>query len=69
MLRSLPIAVPPYSSANATPIRLGAPHLLRQGHRKLVSVVDLGGARRDLILRELLHRVAQSGHVFTMIKS
>src|SRR3979411_686139 len=36
-----------------------APHLGPQVARKLVAAVDLLGARRDLVLREVLHGLAQ----------
>src|SRR5580692_9873432 len=28
-------------------------------HRKLIGLVDLGGARRDLVIREIMHGLAQ----------
>jgi hypothetical protein len=43
-------------------------HLLPQVHRELVGAVDLRGARRDLGLRELLHRFAQRGDVLAVVK-
>ena len=43
-------------------------HLAPQVHRELVAAVDFGGARGDFDGGELLHRFAQRGDVFAMIK-
>ena len=43
-------------------------HLAPQVHRELVAAVDLGGARRDLGLREGAHRVAQRVDVFAELE-
>src|SRR6266702_8868970 len=36
--------------------------------RKLVAAVDLGGARRDLVLRESMHRLANRIRGFTQVE-
>ncbi len=43
-------------------------HLAPQVHRELVAAVDFGGARRDLVGRELLHGFAQGGDVFAVVE-
>ena len=42
-------------------------HLRPEIARELVAFVDLGGARRDLALREIMHRLAQHGDLVAEI--
>src|SRR5205823_4327346 len=43
-------------------------HFFPQIHRELVAAVDFRGAGRDFRCSKLLHRFAQRGDVFAMIK-
>ena len=43
-------------------------HLAPQVHRELVARVDLGRARRDLLLRKMLHCIAQCVDLFAKLK-
>ena len=43
-------------------------HLAPQVHRELVGRVDLGRARRDLLLRKMLHCIAQCVDLFAKLK-
>ena len=44
-------------------------HLLPQVHRELVAAVDLGRARRDFRLGELLDGFTQGGDVLAVVKA
>ena len=59
---------PPYSSRHGDAEHAELAHLAPQVHRELVAAVDLGGARRDLGLREVAHRVAQRVDVFAELE-
>ena len=59
---------PPYSSGTVMPSTPSSPILRHRSIGKLVVAVDLGRARGDLGLGEVMHRVAQRVDVFTELE-